>query len=162
MRKLFVHDMCNFDVFPPCCKGVCLLLLYDSLASKLLWLWDVVVDFDCKLGPLGLHRGQFNETHTHYNCFACCFIMVVNNKFSLLLLVWGNHLFWTCSILMFFILLQRCLFVVPVWLVSISTFMAAGFCCRLWLWTEPFRASQRVVWLDLYPTTTVLHAVPSW
>ena len=40
-----------------------LFLSYFSV-SQLLWLWDVVVDLDCRLGPLGLHRGWFDETCT--------------------------------------------------------------------------------------------------
>ena len=54
----------QFWCFSPCCKGVCLLLLPDSSVSQLLWPWDVVADLDCELGPLGLHREQFDETHT--------------------------------------------------------------------------------------------------
>ena len=47
-----------------------MLFLYDSSASQLLWLWDVVVDFDYKLGTLKLHRGWFNETHTPPQLFC--------------------------------------------------------------------------------------------
>ena len=61
---------CSILIFSPCCKGVGLLFLYDSSASQLLWLWDVVVDFDCELGFLGLCRGQFNETHTLLQLFC--------------------------------------------------------------------------------------------
>ena len=49
----------------------------------------------------------------------------MDNKFTLLLLVWESHLFWTCSILMFFTLLQECLLFILL-LVSIPDFCGCG------------------------------------
>ena len=62
--KFIFLQYVQFQCSSPCCKGVCLLLLPDSSVSQLLWLWNVVADLSCGLGLLGLHRGQFDKTHT--------------------------------------------------------------------------------------------------
>ena len=81
----------QFWCFSPCCEGICLLFLSDSSVSHFCGYGMLLQTWTVDWALQGFTEGSLMRLVPCHNCFACCPVMVVNNKFSLLLLIWGNH-----------------------------------------------------------------------